>query len=140
MGDVDLRVTSDDFSVLDGNFGRLHLDTDVAVTGTLQALRADGTITVGSGRIEVDHVLEELRPAKAGGAVIDVAAAPSPSPSNPAPSAAVATDFPPQPAVAAAGPPAAPEPAPGRGSRSGRRAVDRSTRWRSTCASRSPTR
>ncbi len=31
VGDVDLRVTSDDFSVLDGNFGRLHLDTNVAV-------------------------------------------------------------------------------------------------------------
>jgi translocation and assembly module TamB len=109
VGNVDLRLTSDDFSVLDGNFGRLHLDTDIAVTGALQSLRADGTITIGSGRIEVDHVLEELRPAKAGGAVIDVAAAPSPSPGNPAPSGAAATDFAPQRAVAAPAPPAAPE-------------------------------
>ncbi len=112
VGDIDLRIASDDFSVLDGNFGRLHLDTDLTVTGTLQALRAAGAITVGSGRIEVDQVLEELRPATAGGAAIDVAAAPSPSSSTPAPSAAAATDFPPQPAVAAAAPPAAADRAP----------------------------
>jgi translocation and assembly module TamB len=110
IGDVDLRVTSNDFSVIDGNFGRLHLDTDIAVTGSLQGLRAAGSINIGSGRIEVDNVLEELRPAKADGAVVEVAAAPSASSSTPAPSAAVATDFPPQPAVAAAGPPAAPAP------------------------------
>jgi autotransporter translocation and assembly factor TamB len=115
VGDVDLKVTSDDFSVLDGDFGRLHLDTDVTVSGSLQALRANGAITVGSGRIEVDRVLEELRPATGSGAIVEVAAAPSTSlsSSNPAPSAAVATDFPPPRAVAAAGPPApAPVPVP----------------------------
>ena len=108
VGQVDLRVTSDDFTALDGNFGRLHLDTNVGVTGSLTALRAEGAVTVRSGRIEIDHVLEELRPAKSGGAVIDMAAPPTAA--NPSPSAAVATDFPPQPAVAAARPPA-PEPA-----------------------------
>ncbi len=104
VGQVDLRVTSTDFTVLDGNFGRLHLDTNVAVTGSLTALSAEGAITVRSGRIEVDHVLEELRPAKAGGAVIDVAAPTTAA--NPSPSAAAATDFPPPPAVAAATAPA----------------------------------
>ncbi|MEO5823448.1 MAG: translocation/assembly module TamB domain-containing protein, partial [Vicinamibacteraceae bacterium] len=108
VGDVDLRVTSDEFSVLDGNFGRLHLDTNVTVKGALRALRAEGTMTVRSGRIEVDHVLEELRPSK-GGAVIDVAAPATVS--NPSPSAAIATDFPPASAVAGTRPAgAAPEP------------------------------
>ena len=75
VGQVDLRVTSDDFRVLDGKFGRLHLDTDLKVTGGLRALRTEGTMTVRSGRIEIDHVLEELRPAK--GPVIDVAPSPA---------------------------------------------------------------
>ena len=53
VGQVDLRVTSDDFRVLDGEFGRLHLDTDLKVTGGLRALRTEGTMTVRSGRIEI---------------------------------------------------------------------------------------
>jgi translocation and assembly module TamB len=102
VGQVDLRVTSDDFRVLDGEFGRLHLDTDLKVTGGLRALRTEGTMTVRSGRIEIDHVLEELRPAK--GPVIDVA--PSPAPANPTPAAATTAGLPPAPAVATANPPA----------------------------------
>ena len=108
VGQVDLRVTSDDFRVLDGKFGRLHLDTDVKVTGALSALRTEGTMTVRSGRIEVDHVLEELRPTK--GAVIDVA--PSPAATNPTPAAATTAGLPPAPAVATANPPATPPAAP----------------------------
>ena len=107
LGQVDLKITSDDFSVLDGEFGRIHLDTDVAVKGALTALRAEGALTVRSGRIEVDRVLEQLRPSK-GGAVIDVAAPTTTT--QPSPSAAVATDFAPRPPVAGGPLPAAPAP------------------------------
>ena len=104
VGQVDLHVTSDDFRVLDGNYGRIHLDTDLKVTGGLRALRTAGTMTVRSGRIEVDRVLEELRPAK--GTVIDPA--PSPAPTNPTPAAATTAGLPPAPAVATADAPATP--------------------------------
>lgn len=101
VGDVDLKITSEDFRVLDGDFGRLSLDLDVGVRGRLQALRAEGRVDVRTGRIEVDHVLESLRPAK--GAVIDVA--PSPAPTNPTPAAATLGGPPSPPAVATAAPP-----------------------------------
>jgi autotransporter translocation and assembly factor TamB len=102
LGDVALHVTSDDFRVLDGDFGRVHLDTDVNVTGALNALKAEGRVTLRSGRVEVDRVLEELRPAK--GAVIDVA--PAPAATQPTPAAATTGGgLPSPPALATATPP-----------------------------------
>jgi autotransporter translocation and assembly factor TamB len=107
VGDVDLRVTSDNFRILDGRFGRVHLDTDLRVSGGLSALKAEGTIRIPTGRLEIDRVLEELRPAK--GAVIDVA--PSPAATQPTPAAATTGGPPPAPAIATADPPAPGPPA-----------------------------
>ena len=59
VGQVDLHVTSDNFRVLDGNYGRIHLDTDLKVTGGLRALNG-GHDHRRSGRIEVDRVLENF--------------------------------------------------------------------------------
>ncbi len=133
VGQVDLRVTSDDFRVLDGNFGRLHLDTDLKVTGGLRALRTEGTMTVRSGRIEVDHVLEELRPAK--GPVIDVA----PSPASDQPDTGRGDDR--GPAARAGGGHGEPaRDACGAAGRDRRPARRSSTRWPSTCASPCRTR
>jgi autotransporter translocation and assembly factor TamB len=112
VGDVDLKLSSEDFRVLDGDFGRLSLDLDVGVRGALAALRAEGTVAVRTGRIEVDRVLETLRPAK--GTVVDVA--PSPAPANPTPAAATLGGPPSPPAVATAAPPEPPASAPGGGS------------------------
>jgi autotransporter translocation and assembly factor TamB len=73
IGNVDVKLSGRDFRVLDGRYGRLTADLDLGVSGAPSALRAEGTIGVTSGRIEVDRVLEEIRqPAP----VVETAAAP----------------------------------------------------------------
>ena len=63
LGRVDLKLTGQDFRILDGDLGRLSVDVDLGVRGERRpALRAEGTVAVRDGRIEIDHVLEELRP------------------------------------------------------------------------------
>jgi translocation and assembly module TamB len=62
LGRVDLKLTGQDFRILDGDLGRMSVDVDLGVRGEATALRAEGTVAVRDGRIEVDHVLEEFRP------------------------------------------------------------------------------
>ena len=82
LGSVDVKLTGDDFRVLDGDFGRLALDLNLGVSGAVNALRASGTIKVRSGRIEVDKVLAQVRPPAE---PLDIA--PGPAPTNPTPAA-----------------------------------------------------
>ena len=109
LGTVDVKLTGDDFRVLDGDFGRLALDLNLGVSGAVSALRANGTIKVRSGRIEVDKVLAQVRPPAA-----PLEIAPGPAPTNPTPAATTTgAGLPPARAEATAPPrAAAPAPAP----------------------------
>ena len=111
LGDVDVKLTGDDFRVLDGDFGRLALDVNLGVNGAISALRAEGTITVRTGRIEVDRVLEQVRPPAQ-----PLEFAPGPAPTNQSPAVTTTGGPPPARAVATAAPtptaPPTPTPAP----------------------------
>jgi autotransporter translocation and assembly factor TamB len=61
--DVDVRLTGEDFKVLDGDLGKLSVDVDLALRGAPTGLRAEGKVAVHDGRIEIDRVLEQFRPA-----------------------------------------------------------------------------
>jgi translocation and assembly module TamB len=75
LGRVDMRLKGDRFKVLDGDLGHLALDIDLGVSGDPKGLRAQGAVTVRDGRIEVDRVLEQVRPASPGITTPDAAAA-----------------------------------------------------------------
>jgi translocation and assembly module TamB len=106
LGTVDVRLTGEDFRVLDGDFGRLALDLNLGVRGAVNALRADGTIKVRSGRIEVDKVLAQVRPPEEPLEVAPAPAAPKPTPT----ATTTGAGLPPPPSEAT--PPSAATPAP----------------------------
>jgi autotransporter translocation and assembly factor TamB len=58
LGNLALAIKSRDFEVLDNDLGRVSLDTDVKVGGRVAAPRIEGTVSVGSGEINIDRVLE----------------------------------------------------------------------------------
>jgi autotransporter translocation and assembly factor TamB len=58
VGALDVEVRSENFEVIDNDLADLKLDTDVRVTGELRAPRVEGFVEVGSGTVDVAHVLE----------------------------------------------------------------------------------
>lgn len=72
---VEARIQAERFEVLDNEFGEIEVHADLQVGGSLTAPIVSGDITVQTGRIEADELLEELgarRPRPTGG---DTAAA-----------------------------------------------------------------
>jgi len=57
VGDVDIKVQSDDFKIAANRTADLKFDTDVHITGTVRAPKVEGAIEVGPGTIDVAEVL-----------------------------------------------------------------------------------
>ena len=58
VGAVDVSVKTANFEVLDNELGDLGVDSDLKITGELRRPRVEGRVRIGTGRIEVDRVLQ----------------------------------------------------------------------------------
>src|SRR4030095_6394537 len=57
VGEVDIKVQSDDFKLAANKTADLKFDTDVHITGTVRAPKVEGSVEVGPGTIDVADVL-----------------------------------------------------------------------------------
>lgn len=57
MGAVNIRITSDNFEVVDNELGDVGLDTSLTISGELRRPKVEGRVRVEAGRIEVDRLL-----------------------------------------------------------------------------------
>ena len=62
LGAVDLQFQADSFELVDNEFGEVEVDSLIRVTGEFRRPRAEGTLRLGAGRIEVDRLLAVLGP------------------------------------------------------------------------------
>lgn len=58
--ETELRATS--FSVLDSDLGEVDIDATVRLEGEPSAPRANGTVRIESGRLEIDEILDAIGP------------------------------------------------------------------------------
>ena len=57
VGAVNIRITSDNFEIIDNELGDVGLDTSLTISGELRRPKVEGQVRVEAGRIEVDRVL-----------------------------------------------------------------------------------
>jgi translocation and assembly module TamB len=55
-----MQISSSQFQVLNNEFGAMEVDSDVRVTGEVNAPTVTGEIVTRPGRLEVDQILEQL--------------------------------------------------------------------------------
>jgi hypothetical protein len=60
IGQMNLQISSDQFKILDNQFGDMQIDSDVRVTGEVAKPIVTGEITTRPARLEVDQILEQL--------------------------------------------------------------------------------
>jgi hypothetical protein len=60
LGDVDVRLRSDRFEVLNNELADITIDADIRVSGDIDAPRVEGTIDLESGTIHVAELLERV--------------------------------------------------------------------------------
>jgi hypothetical protein len=60
IGQLNMQISSDQFKVLDNQFGDMEIDSDVRVTGAVAKPIVTGEITTRPARLEVDQILEQL--------------------------------------------------------------------------------
>jgi autotransporter translocation and assembly factor TamB len=58
--DIDFKAQSNNFDVLDNEFGRLSVDATLTLAGTLGAPKIGGLVRLNSGRLEVDQILDRF--------------------------------------------------------------------------------
>ncbi len=59
LGNVSVKVTADDFKVIDNKMGNVRVKSDLALTGDLAAPRIEGDLGVTTGRIDLDPILAQ---------------------------------------------------------------------------------
>jgi len=57
VGGVSIKLTADDFKVVDNEMGNVRIRSNVALTGDLNAPRIEGDLGVTTGRIDLDPIL-----------------------------------------------------------------------------------
>jgi autotransporter translocation and assembly factor TamB len=60
IGQMNMQISSDQFKVLDNQFGDMQIDSDVRVTGEVAKPIVTGEITTRPARLEVDQILDQL--------------------------------------------------------------------------------
>jgi autotransporter translocation and assembly factor TamB len=58
VGDLEIQATAHRFEVLRNDFGRIDVDAAIEVRGRAEAPRIAGTVTINSGTLRVDQILE----------------------------------------------------------------------------------
>ena len=59
LGNVSVKMTADDFKVIDNKMGNVRIKSDIALTGDLAAPRVEGELGVTTGRIDLDPILAQ---------------------------------------------------------------------------------
>ena len=58
--DIDFKAQSNNFDVLDNEFGQLSVDATLTLAGTVGAPKIAGNVRLNSGRLEVDQILDRF--------------------------------------------------------------------------------
>jgi autotransporter translocation and assembly factor TamB len=58
VGDLEIDVTSRDFEVIRNEFGRVNIDATLKLRGRFEAPQVQGDLTIDSGNLNVDAILE----------------------------------------------------------------------------------
>jgi autotransporter translocation and assembly factor TamB len=59
LGNVSVKLTADDFKVIDNKMGNVRIKSDVSLTGDLAAPRVEGDLGITTGRIDLDPILAQ---------------------------------------------------------------------------------
>jgi autotransporter translocation and assembly factor TamB len=59
LGNVSVKLTADDFKVIDNKMGTVRIKSDIALTGDLAAPRVEGELGITTGRIDLDPILAQ---------------------------------------------------------------------------------
>ena len=59
LGDVSVKLTADDFKVIDNKMGNVRIKTNIALAGDLAAPRIEGDLGITTGRIDLDTILAQ---------------------------------------------------------------------------------
>jgi hypothetical protein len=59
LGNVSVKLTADDFKVIDNKMGNVRIKSDLALTGDLAAPRVEGDLGITTGRIDLDPILAQ---------------------------------------------------------------------------------
>jgi translocation and assembly module TamB len=57
VGDVNIRLDSDNFEIIDNELGDVGIDSSLRITGQVRRPKIEGEVRVEAGRIEVDRVM-----------------------------------------------------------------------------------
>jgi autotransporter translocation and assembly factor TamB len=60
VGVMNVQVSATNFKVLDNEFGRVVVDSDLRISGDATKPQISGTLSTPTGRVEVDQLLEQL--------------------------------------------------------------------------------
>src|SRR5439155_4949528 len=63
VGGVNININTRDFSIVNNEYGNLRIDSDLEITGELTQPRVEGELSVSSGVINLDPVLESVNDA-----------------------------------------------------------------------------
>src|SRR5262249_49843212 len=59
LGNVSVKLTADDFKVIDNKMGNVRIKSDIALTGDLAAPRIEGDLGITTGRLDLDPILAQ---------------------------------------------------------------------------------
>ena len=60
VGDIVIEATAQGFQILDNEFGRVDVDARVTVTGRFESPRISGDVTLSSGTLQADTILDRI--------------------------------------------------------------------------------
>jgi translocation and assembly module TamB len=60
LGDVSINLTSDDFKVIDNDMGNVRVNSNLRLTGEINAPRLEGDLGVNTGRLALDPILNKV--------------------------------------------------------------------------------
>jgi translocation and assembly module TamB len=58
VGDVNIRITSSNFEIIDNELGDVGIESDITITGELRRPQVRGSIRLQAARLEVDRILQ----------------------------------------------------------------------------------
>jgi len=57
LGGVAIDVTANDFKVIDNKMGNIRVDSDLRLTGEVNAPRVEGDLGISTGQLDLDRIL-----------------------------------------------------------------------------------
>src|SRR5581483_10346015 len=60
VGGVSIRVTADDFKVIDNKMGNVRINSNLQLAGQLSAPRIEGDLGISTGTVNLDPILAKV--------------------------------------------------------------------------------